>query len=717
MKSRNDMTVRILKQTDTSFSIRTGEYEISYEPEGKPDGWITIKRCGIDEPAIATKLVNGADLNITDVGDAASIESMKSSRWKTPRKDSHIFRDLTMRETDDAVEITINSERQWAVFKSTILIYKRYPGLIHWTVEATAKRDKAFYTASEPDCRLMTGNELASHDIVRYTAQRCAASGIAYFRDIPMKTDVFYFEDYSSLNDLYRLTGCANPFEYPADGQPGAVKAGKPTPAFQSAGDGETVNPPKPFEHAVESISKFGYDRPYSLKIPKGKKLVLADTYLYLKPTVKTDNISVCKSYVNSLADIYRFIYKPPILDTDWAGTVVPRLVKDVMRKENTNRAEDGSLIPRAYVSFDYADNQVWTVAQLLQPLMEYTKRYPHQQGAIKLQKELEKSLPLFYDKQLKWITSNPPPIQPDAYFHSVYIFIPDIMVADLALAGNKDAVEMIQGCRDRLLLMGKRCGYVFADVWLEDFSKQRGLYQFDETGAYIYVMMALYALSGDKDMECLESAKAAAEKLTNRCLDLGYEICVTASGIVGCEKLFKATGDTRYRDIAYIPLANTLKDAWLWECDYGMGEKITTFWAFNVTPAAPTSAEFEASRTRLLLKNYQALAGGHISPELNALLGDSWRRGPTQSRFALPPFLVKAGASKYMAAEGKSETNSGEIRYDQMIPLEDFYTGWGTDLEWCLANPKLGVVGQEIYGAGGPIWYAVWQDEIDAKE
>jgi len=46
------------------------------------------------------------------------------------------------------------------------------------------------------------------------------------------------------------------------------------------------------------------------------------------------------------------------------------------------------------------------------------------------------------------------------------------------------------------------------------------------------------------------------------------------------------------------------------------------------------------------------------------------------------------------------------------MIPLEDINAGWATDLEWWNNNSKPGVVGQEIYGAGGPIWYALWQDE-----
>jgi hypothetical protein len=50
------------------------------------------------------------------------------------------------------------------------------------------------------------------------------------------------------------------------------------------------------------------------------------------------------------------------------------------------------------------------------------------------------------------------------------------------------------------------------------------------------------------------------------------------------------------------------------------------------------------------------------------------------------------------------------------MLPLEDVKVGWGTDLEWYDNNGKLGLVGQEIYGAGGPIWYAIWQHETQKK-
>jgi hypothetical protein len=228
-------------------------------------------------------------------------------------------------------------------------------------------------------------------------------------------------------------------------------------------------------------------------------------------------------------------------------------------------------------------------------------------------------------------------------------------------------------------------------------------------------VLMALYELSGGQDRPCLDAAKAAAAKLRERCLDVEWEAHMTAAGIIGCEKLYRATSDPAYRALAYIPLANVLRECWLWECDYGVGQIVTTFWGVCPCPAAPGSAEFEAHRVRLHFKDYVRLTQGELPRNVTAMLDDAWQRGPTQSRFSLPPLLVQAGGAQHLAAEGRSQTNCGEMRYDQMIPVEDFRVGWGTDLEWWQNNAKLGVVGQEIYGAGGPLWYALWQDEIEA--
>ena len=551
-----------------------------------------------------------------------------------------------------------------------------------------------------------------SHEAVRYAVQRGPSPGLAYFQDLTMDSLVFYFQDYTSLNDLYRLTGCDNPYNYPAEGNPGAVRLGQVRHDFQLATpDGTNLQPPRPWRAEPRPYQQFGYYRPGSFRVPAGKTLVLADTYLYLRPDAPADNVTVCRQFVEMLADVYGLISKPPTVTTDWAGVVVPRLIRDVLREPNGSRFQGKYSIPRAYVDFEVADVELWNLLQLLIPLTPYTRNHPEQKDAAELRRRLEETLPIFYDAKYQGFLNDPAPIDSKRFFHSVYLFEPTVMMADLAEVGNAKAREMLLGFRPRLLELGRRCGYVFADVWLDDFSKQKGYYQFDETGAYIYIMTAINDLNGGKDAACLAAARAAAGKLADRCLDLMWEINLTAAGVAGCERLFRATGDTRFRDLAWIPLANTLRWAWLWECDYGMGEHITTFWGFCGTPGAPSSPEFEGHRTRFHLKQYEELAASHLPDRVRTMLHDSWTMGQTQSRFALPPYIVQAGAARYLAREGTSETNCGAIRYDQMIPLEDFKVGWGTDMEWWHNNPKLGIIGQEIYGAGGPIWYAVLQD------
>lgn len=707
--------VRMLNSDANSFSFKTGEYAISYKPDQQGKGWIKVKRDGVENFAIATKLANGQNFDVTDFGAGEGM----IYQWKLVRKDSTMFRSLTVSDSNDLIDVTIKTERQWASFESHLVAYKNRPGLLHWKVTAKTKTDKALSGSSEPDCYFMMNNtatewdQQVTHPVARYMVQRGPESGIVYFRDVPMNSFIFYFEDFSSLNDLYKLTGCENPYDYPVVGNGGAVRMGQAEGDFQMASpDGNNVQPAKPWAEKIESFDRFGYYRPASVRIPAGKTVVVSDAYLYLKPAAEISNPTICRNFVEMLSHVYQYIYKPPLVKTDWAGKVAPQMIKDILRPENLSINQDGVIIPRAYVGYEHADQQLWTIVNLLHPLELYTKKFPNDADAKRLRDGLNNALPRFYDAAYGGFNNGPAPLPTEIFFTIVYLVEPGVMVSDLALLGNENAKMMLTGFRGNLLEMGKKCNYAFADVWLKDFSKQKGLYQMDGTGAYAYMLMALYELSGGKDTECLDAAKAAAEKMAERCLDFSWEINQSASGIVACEKLYQATKNPRFRDILNIPLANTLRHAWLWECDYGIGEKTTTFWSYSGCPAAPCSAEYESHRCRLHFKQYLAMAD-NLSPELKTMLNDAWKIGMTQSRAAIPPLMAKADAEKYMAANGKSQTNCGSIDWNQMVPLEDVRAGWGTDVEWWQNNAKLGSVGQEIYGAGGPIWYALWQSEL----
>ncbi len=700
-----------------TFAIDAGDYEVVYGPDKdrKLGAGISIRPKGRPEAELFTRMAHGPSFNVTDYGTHVGYEHAK------PKKDFDIFRRLECAETPDAVRATIRASRTWADFTSTVTAYKGTPGLIRWTVLAHAKQDKAVNEPPIPDCELRRGGRWSDHEVARHMVQRGPASGIVYFRDVPMQSDILYFEDFTSLSRLYELTGSANPWLGTTDGeQRGAVRMGPAVSEFQPAEVDGKQSPPAPYREKIERHSTFGYLRPETFRIPKGQTLIVADTYVYLRPTVGDDNVAVCRAFVEMLAPIYRRIPKPPTVYTDWAGEVVPRLVRDILRPENSH-ITDGKWYPRAYVRYEHKDIQLWNIAQLLMPLIEYCRKYPAQREAADLKAKLEATLLRFYDEKWGGFANNPAPM-PDLYYTGVYLLNPVYLVSDIAVAGNADAKRMVLGYRKKLLDLGRNCRYVFADVSTRDLTSQKVLYQFDTTCMYIYVMMRIRQLNGGDDPEALAAAEAAAERLSERRMDLTWEINQTAIGVLACQWLYEATGNERYKDLAWVPLANTLRWAWLWQGNYGIGKRLVTFWGFSGTPANPHSCEYESHQVRRFVKEYlqtarlpgEAATGPRRS-DVRSMLEDCWRRGPTQTRFALPPTIVQAGAAQYMAAPNGSETDCGAVAYDQMVPLEDFHGGWGTDLEWYQGNPKLGQVGQEIYGAGGPIWYALWQSELGA--
>ncbi len=212
---------------------------------------------------------------------------------------------------------------------------------MHWTVTATVRQDRAFSGEATPDAHFVVPSpdgkvvQRTTHQVIRYAVQRGPSNPVVFFQDLSLRSLVFYFEDLTSLSDLYRTTGCDVPFDYPVVGNAGAVAMGPVSHWFQAAAapDGSPIAP-KPFEPKVEVYGEFGFHRPRAYRLRQGDKLVLGDTFLYVRPVAETDNASVCRNYVEMLANVYEHISKPPQIATDWRRDVVPQLVHDVMRPE-----------------------------------------------------------------------------------------------------------------------------------------------------------------------------------------------------------------------------------------------------------------------------------------------------------------------------------------------------------------------------------------------
>ncbi len=702
----------MISSADRTFTLRTGEYEVAYEPEPgrKLGAGISIRRvgAGVAGAAILTRMAHGPSFNVTDYGTYVGYDHKPSDK----KKDFDIFRTMQCRDLPNSIEVTIQTSRTWADFTGTLTAYRDTPGLLHWTVRAHARQSKSVDEAPLPDCEFRLNGMLAQHQVVRHMVQRGPVTGMLFFRDNDMQTDAMYWEDFTSLSRLYELTGAANPWHgYTETEQRGAVRMGPAVSEFQLAEVGGVQQAPAAYRETVERYDRFGYLRPENFHIPQGENLIVADTYLYLRPSIKNDNVDACRTFTELAATIYSRIRKPVPTVTNWAGDIAPRLISDILRPDNSHVA-NGHFYPRAYVKYEYPDTQLWTISQLLLPLTEYCKLHPVQKQAAALKSKLEETLPVFWDEKWKGFANDPAPV-PDMYYTGVYLLNPVYQMADLAVAGIPEARRMILGYRSHLIEMGRSCGYVFADISTSNPKKQQSLYQYDTTCMYIYIMMRLYQLSSSKDFDALNAAREAAERLADRRLDLCWEINQTAIGAPACEMLYKATGDRKYHDLAWIPIANTLRWAWLWQGYYGIGKHLTTFWAFSGTPANPHSCEYENHQVRRFIKQYVELAGSSLSPQVRNMLNDCWQLGPCQTHFALPPNIVKAGARQFLA--NAHESDCGTIDYDQVVPLEDYHGGWGTDMEWYQGNTKLGQIGQEIYGAGGILWYAVWQKELDA--
>lgn len=685
-----------LTREGAGFALRTGAFAARWAP-GEAEGRVRI----VHEPwpafAVGTRLANGLDLDLTAAEASPRIEAL-----------------------DGRLGVAVRAARGWADLEGVLEAFPDAPGLFHWRVTARVRADKAFDRKGweTPDAEFLVADRRRSHPVTRYVVPRGPATGALFFHDHAMRCSALYLEDFTPLADLYALSGYANPFQIDDDLHPSAVRMGRPPVEFQPAEIDGQPNPPVPWTPLVERFEEFGYARPSGVRLRAGTAIVLADTWLALEPGRAPDATGFCARYLAALAKVYARLAKPAPLETDWAGTVAPGMARQILEEPRSWGEHEGVPLVRAYVKAagrPGAGTELITLTDLLLPLVDYTRLRPGCREAADLRARLERGLPLFWNAAWGGFFNG---IGKPATLSGWYFFWNVLNLCDLAESGNADARRMVLASRDRLVDLGVRCDYAWA-MLDSDTCAQKHFYNFEVAGVYAYIMTSLYELGGRRDAALLAHAEAAARKLAERGLDLVYELNGAAAGAVACERLWRLTGDAGWRGLADVPLANTLRWALLWEGGYGAGRHARTFWAFCPTPGNHNLAEHESHHARRFLRQYRTLARDRLDAALDAMLRDSLVHGQSQSRFALPPYLAAAGGAWTMAAPGPSETLCGEIDHGSWVPLEDVHVGWCTDDQWFKPNPRNGVVGQEIYGAGGPVWYAVLQalGELDGGD
>ncbi|RZL14588.1 MAG: hypothetical protein EOO89_15905, partial [Pedobacter sp.] len=203
-----------------------------------------------------------------------------------------------------------------------------------------------------------------------------------------------------------------------------------------------------------------------------------------------------------------------------------------------------------------------------------------------------------------------------------------------------------------------------------------------DVPGLYAHVMLQAYELT--KEKRFLGEAEKAAKTLEGYGFDLFYQANNTAFSSGALLRLYKLTDNKLYLELSYLCLANVFRNIQLWDCNYGFGKNLPTFFALFPLSNAPYTAVYEEQEVFCAFHDYLKHAADiDILPEVHLLITEYIRYLVDRAVYYYPAMLPKE-----MLEE---KTKTGEVDPNLWIALEDLHDGW----------EKSGAVGQEVYGAG----------------
>ncbi len=613
----------------THFNITMGEYTIEYD-KATTNGYILIYRTSKSEKALATKIVYGAQFNIMNPEYVDSISAI---------------------ETEEEILITIKSVRDWADFASEFRVYKQSYGLINWKTNVSTKQAKVI-TDNPRDIWFYnrTTNNLMEATINKYAKQLILASGICYLYEDATYSSIFYFEDFSTLNNYFMLK---NPWA-----------------------------PERVVDAFTESI---GYMRPISpsTTIPQGISFDIVDTYIYLISGITETEVDKAERFIYSLSEIYNHIYKPDTVYTDWQEVVSYELL-DLLDSKCWVTV-DGIDFLRAYV-----DIPRYTSAELIAQLdvLVAIEKYEQQFGDVTdIDSILEINLPYFYNDEHQTIVNDYPNLgitRGDSW----YTMELHIGLAKLAKMGNDVAGSLLFASIQTVIDFAHNVNYEFPVFFEYGTNDPISGSEPDVAGGYAYLMLECYNITGEQ--EYLNEVIVSIGHIEGRGFGLAYELQMTAACATSCARLYQITGDIEYLRMSYMPIVNIMRCCWLWECDYGYASDYLTFFGMSPMQEAGVITMKEQYETWEYLKEYQEIAEELIPDYFNNLTRGFIDYTPSVLKYSLPPFLPDD-------ALWTETCLYGSINDTMYIPLEDLRQGWD----------KSGYIGQEIYGAGGPITIA----------
>jgi hypothetical protein len=496
--------------------------------------------------------------------------------------------------------------------------------------------------------------------------QRGINAGLLYFElDKPRFGTALYFQDFTSLNPYFRVTGTD-----PADrvgGRWPELGFELPTPAAKEA------------------------DRAGLLA---GRESVtLSNAVLVIRPDLAEDERDRARRFIQMLGAAYRHLELPSTDFRDWTARAKATL-RDLDRAPEATIRHYSHRYVHPYTAAEYPD------AMVQMSIVEALHRWGRWQGEPHpLEAEFMAGMGRFFDRKLGTVRRYLPNVGDDKDADAVdswYLYHPLLNLGRLALHGDAKARRLFLGSLDYAI----RSAHHFAYKWpiqykiddfavIEEAAGADGRGQTDVGGVYAWVMLLAYELT--EDARFLDEARAAIDAAIGLGFAINYQANLTAWGAAACMRLWRVTDRDVYLQQSYVYLASFFHNCEIWESEIGHAAHSRNFLGATCLQDAPYMAIYECFESFAAFEHYLADSGPDLEPAARTLITEYCRYALDRAWFYYPDALPPEAIS------GEQREHNGHIDPKLSFPLEDIYAD----------GQPAGQVGQEIYGAGAAFIFA----------
>lgn len=546
--------------------------------------------------------------------------------------------------------------------------------LVHWRFSVDRLPSCLLDRICGPEWRLDLPDQGKAFRVHVQQAPMC--TGLLYFSELSsFKSTVLYIQDFGELNSYFEVTKtCPRGRDFKAP--LGTLESG--IVGF----DGEAFGLKLPRPRRDESLEKHS-------------EVTLSDGYLVFAGRLFEDELALMDNFIRSLAVVYRNIRKPPTRLHDWSE-VAERTLLDLHDKRNWVTV-NGLRFLKAYVNDERRTPELISQNDVLRAVRRYTLVHGHDQLSEALDRTLTDTLEYFYDESVGSVLNQPYSVRrlSDSWYYVTGL----LDLFELAELGNAKAGSVFIRSLEKLLGIAQKLDYKFP-IFFDPLDVENSArpsdeifppMEYDVAGAYALLMVRLFRKTGDKVY--LREASKAIEKILGNGFTLLYETHVTAMTVAACAELYETTGDGSYVQLSTLPLANILRNSWLWRCEYGYAKEYATFFGLVPMTYACVITPKEQYESWIHLRKFTSDVYECLNDETKLLLAEFHRYTLSTMWSSLAPLRRPESVAEKPIYQPTVRANSKEL----FIPLEDIRDGW----------EESGLIGQEVYGAGMALTFA----------